>query len=69
MQPTGASGSLGFCRLAITRRPLRETVATGVAGTALGGFLALPMAALAARHSGSTRRCASVWAPSGPYRD
>jgi phosphonate transport system permease protein len=34
-------------------RPLLETVATGIAGTALGGFLALPLAALAARNAGA----------------
>jgi phosphonate transport system permease protein len=33
-------------------RPLLETLATGVAGTALGAMLALPLAALAARNVG-----------------
>lgn len=37
-------------------RPLLETLATGVAGTAFGAALALPLAALAARNIGS-----SVW--------
>lgn len=37
-------------------RPLLETLATGVAGTAFGAALALPLAALAARNVGS-----SVW--------
>jgi len=37
-------------------RPLLETLATGVAGTALGATLALPLSALAARNAG-----APVW--------
>jgi phosphonate transport system permease protein len=37
-------------------RPLLETLATGVAGTALGAALALPLSALAARNAG-----APVW--------
>lgn len=34
-------------------RPLLETLATGVAGTSLGGLLALPLAGLAARNGGA----------------
>ena len=34
-------------------RPLLETLATGVAGTALGALLALPLSALAARNAGA----------------
>jgi len=37
-------------------RPLLETLATGIAGTALGAALALPLSALAARNAG-----APVW--------
>ncbi len=42
-----------FARWREWGRPLLETLATGVAGTALGGFLALPLAALAARNGGA----------------
>ena len=45
-----------FARWREWGRPLLETLATGVAGTALGGLLALPLSVLAARNAG-----APVW--------
>lgn len=41
-----------FARWREWGRPLLETLATGIAGTALGALLALPLAALAARNVG-----------------
>jgi phosphonate transport system permease protein len=42
-----------FARWREWGRPLLETLATGIAGTALGGILALPLAAMAARNIGA----------------
>ncbi|ARN83446.1 phosphonate ABC transporter, permease protein PhnE [Methylocystis bryophila] len=42
------------------RRPLAETLATGVAGTALGALLALPLAALAAENVSPSIRLAQL---------
>jgi len=42
-----------FARWREWGRPLLETLATGVAGTALGGLLALPLSVLAARNAGA----------------
>jgi phosphonate transport system permease protein len=49
-----------FARWREWGRPLLETLATGVAGTALGAALALPLAALAARNVGAPRWFARV---------
>jgi phosphonate transport system permease protein len=42
-----------FARWREWGRPLLETLATGIAGTALGATLALPLSALAARNAGA----------------